>query len=131
MPRGLNAGRAAADPTYSGDMGASGGASRGDTRTGPPGRPRGHIERLKSGSLRVKVYAGQDRLLRKDLYLKKTVPAGPDAQGRAEKLRDELIHSIETGNHPKTDGNVDQLMTAYLEENKKTRPQDAGWVPGT
>lgn len=119
MPRGLNTGQVAANPTYSGDMGASGGASRGNTRTSPTGRVRGHIERLKSGSLRVRVYAGQDRLLRKDLYLKKTVAAGPDANDRAEKLRDELIFQVETGNHPKTDGNVDQLMAAYLDENKR------------
>jgi integrase len=48
-----------------------------------------------------------------------TVPAGPDAKNRAEKLRDDLIHSVETGTHPKTDGNVDQLMAAYLDETKK------------
>jgi hypothetical protein len=43
-------------------------------------RAQGHIEKLKSGSLRVRVYAGQNKLLRTPLYLKETISAGPDAE---------------------------------------------------
>ena len=62
MPRGVNGRRVAGDATYSGDMEASGGASRGETRTRRTARAQGHIEKLKSGSLRVWVYVGHDKL---------------------------------------------------------------------
>jgi hypothetical protein len=70
MPRGMNAGPRGGDGTYSGIWKFQGGTSRGDTRTRRTRRSRGHIEKLKSGSLRVCVYAGQDKLLGKPLYLK-------------------------------------------------------------
>jgi hypothetical protein len=53
-------------------------------------RPRGNIEALASGALRVRVYAGVDVLTGRELYLKQTVPAGRDAQRRAEQVRDQL-----------------------------------------
>jgi LacI family xylobiose transport system transcriptional regulator len=43
------------------------------------GRPRGLIETLPSGSLRVKVYAGIDPVSKKRLYLDETIPASPGA----------------------------------------------------
>ncbi len=65
----------------------------GGTRGNPPGhgrprtRPRGNIEQLSSGSLRVRVYAGKDILTGGDLYLKRTIPAGPNAWEIAEAVR--------------------------------------------
>ena len=40
-------------------------------------RQRGYIEELKSGALRVKVYAGRDPVSKRDVYLSEVVPAGP------------------------------------------------------
>ena len=37
-------------------------------------RQRGHIEELRNGALRVKVYAGQDPISKRQLYLTETVP---------------------------------------------------------
>ena len=122
MQRGMNGDRSARLVTYSGDMEALGGVSRENARTRPTRRARGHIEKLKSGSLRVKVYAGQDRLLHKPLYLHETVPAGPSAEetwARAEQLRAEFLEKIRSGSHPRSDATVDQLMAEYLENNKK------------
>ena len=48
-------------------------------------RSRGEIEQLRSGSLRVKVYAGIDPLTKKRHYLTETVPAGPTAAKDAER----------------------------------------------
>ena len=40
-------------------------------------RGRGEVERLPSGSLRVRVYAGIDPVTKRKHYLTETVPAGP------------------------------------------------------
>ena len=40
--------------------------------------PRGEIETLPSGSLRVRVYAGVDPVSGRRLHLTETIPAGPD-----------------------------------------------------
>ncbi len=40
------------------------------------GRSRGQIEMLPSGALRVRVYAGIDKVTGRRLYLDETVPAG-------------------------------------------------------
>jgi hypothetical protein len=68
-------------------MEASGGASRGNARTRPTRRSRGHIEKLKSGSLRVKVYAGHDELLQRSLCLQETVSMGSDEQETWERAK--------------------------------------------
>lgn len=56
------------------------------TMTAAQKRSRGEVERLASGALRVKVYAGADPLSGKRHYLRETVPAGPDAEKEAEKV---------------------------------------------
>jgi hypothetical protein len=61
---------------------------------GPSKRQRGEIEKLPSGSLRVRVYAGLDALSGKRNYLVETVPAGPKAAAEAEKVRDLLASSL-------------------------------------
>lgn len=133
MPRGVNDRRVAGDATYSGDMEASGGASRGETRPRRTRRSRGHIEKLKSGSLRVWVYVGHDKLLRRPLYLKETISAGPDAEetwARAERARDNLLEKVRVGNHPRSDATVDQLWEAYCEKKKwgrKTHDTNTGY----
>ncbi|GIJ74007.1 LacI family transcriptional regulator [Virgisporangium ochraceum] len=54
-------------------------------------RVRGEIEKLPSGSLRVRVYAGIDPVTRRRRYLTRTVPAGPTAVRDAEHLRSQLL----------------------------------------
>jgi integrase len=53
-------------------------------------RQRGEIETLPSGSLRVKVYAGEDPISKRRHYLTEVVPAGPKATQEAEKIRTRL-----------------------------------------
>jgi integrase len=102
-------------------MEASGGASRGETRPRRTARAQGHIEKLESGSLRVRVYAGHDKLLHKPLYLRETISAGPDAEetrARAEQVRTELLEKVRVGNHPRSDATVDQLWAEYRDKKK-------------
>ena len=64
-------------------------------------RPRGNIEELASGSLRVRVYAGVDVLTGQRLYLKHVVPSGPEAWAVAERTRDALLRQAEEGRQPR------------------------------
>ncbi|GAA4474990.1 LacI family DNA-binding transcriptional regulator [Phytohabitans houttuyneae] len=57
---------------------------------------RGEIEKLPSGSLRVRVYAGVDPVSRKRRYLVETVPAGPSAAADAEAVRARLVREVDT-----------------------------------
>lgn len=78
-------------------------------------RKRGEIERLPSGSLRVRVYAGVDALSGKRNYLIETVPAGPKAGAEAEKVRTRLVNQVDEQRNPRTKATVNQLMDRYLE----------------
>jgi integrase len=78
----------------------------------------------------VWVYAGQDKLSRRPLYLKETISAGPDAEGRAEQVRAELLEKVRVGNHPRSDATVDQLWAVHCENKKwgrKTRDTNTGY----
>ncbi|HEU0287673.1 MAG TPA: hypothetical protein VFR22_11560, partial [Nocardioidaceae bacterium] len=55
-------------------------------------RLRGHIEELRNGALRVKVYAGQDPISKRQLYLTETVPPGPRAAKQAERIRTRFLN---------------------------------------
>jgi LacI family xylobiose transport system transcriptional regulator len=61
---------------------------------GPKRRARGEIERLPSGSLRVRVYDGLDPVSKKRRYLVETVPAGPAADREAAEIRDRLLAEV-------------------------------------
>ena len=76
---------------------------------------RGSIERLPSGSLRVKVYAGYDPVSGRRHYLDEVVPAGPRAAAEAERVRTRLLHEVDEQRNPKTRATVDQLLDRYLE----------------
>lgn len=95
----------------------------GGTRGNPSGRtrPRGNIEQLPSGSLRVRVYAGKDILTGGDLYLKRTIPPGPDAWDTAEEAREELVREVEQGRHPRTNATVSQLVDRHLQTAELSR----------
>jgi LacI family xylobiose transport system transcriptional regulator len=65
-----------------------------ESGAGATRRARGEIERLPSGSLRVRVYAGIDPVTRKRRYLVETVAAGPDADKQAEMVRVRLLAEV-------------------------------------
>ncbi|MPY78541.1 MAG: tyrosine-type recombinase/integrase [Actinophytocola sp.] len=77
-------------------------------------RQRGNIEQLRSGALRVRVYAGVDPLTKKDHYLVETIPAGPNAEREAEKVRTRLINQVDEQRNPRTKVTVAQLIEKYL-----------------
>jgi hypothetical protein len=76
---------------------------------------RGEIEKLPSGALRVKVYAGVDPLTGRRHYLRETIPAGPNADDDAEKARTRLLNQLDEQRNPRTSATVNQLMDRYLE----------------
>ena len=81
----------------------------------PRKRQRGNITPLPSGALRVRVYAGQDPVTKKNFYLQETVPPGPRQAQEAEKLKTRFLNQVDEGRNPKTRANVDQLIEKYFE----------------
>jgi integrase len=65
-----------------------------------PKRSRGEIERLPSGSLRVKVHVGTDPISKTHMYLRETVPAAPNAEVEAEKVLTRFRHEVYERRHP-------------------------------
>jgi hypothetical protein len=55
-------------------------------------RPRGEIETLPSGSLRLRVYAGIDPISGKKHHVVEVIPAGKDGRGRPDHGRDQPPH---------------------------------------
>lgn len=92
----------------------------GGTRGNPPGSAdsRGNIEVLPSGSLRVRVYAGKDILTGDELYLRKTIPAGPTAWETAEKVRAGFVRQVEENRQPKTNASLVRLIAEHLKTAK-------------
>jgi integrase len=76
----------------------------------PRRRDRGRIETLPSGSRRVQVYAGRDKLTKKRHYLTETIPAGPTARKQAEKARTRLLAQVDERRNSRTRATVNQLM---------------------
>src|SRR4051794_17228762 len=65
-------------------------------------RARGSIETLRSGALRVRVYAGVDPLTGKRHYATEVVPAGPRAKRDAEAVRARLVQTVAERRSPRT-----------------------------
>lgn len=88
--------------------------------TGRPGtrkaRVRGAIDTLRSGSLRVRVYAGIDPVTKKRYDLTEIIPPGPRAQALAEDALDRFRREIAEKRNPRTAATLDQLLTRYLEQ---------------
>jgi integrase len=72
---------------------------------------KGHIERLPSGSFRVKVYAGTDPITGKERYLRETCP---DETSAAIKLG-EFLKKAEGHRTPERDVLFDRVLDTYLE----------------
>ncbi|MGL5826330.1 MAG: tyrosine-type recombinase/integrase [Nocardioides sp.] len=79
-------------------------------------RQRGTIDRLPSGSLRVRVYAGRDPISKRERYLTEVIPpthANPEAE--AERMLRALIDRVDEHRFPTTRATVDHLMEKYLD----------------
>src|SRR6185437_14720412 len=78
-------------------------------------RQRGRIEELRSGALRVSVYAGTDPLTGRRHYLRETIPAGPRAEHEAQKALRRLANQIDERRNPRTSATVNQLLDRHFE----------------
>jgi DNA-binding transcriptional regulator YhcF (GntR family) len=74
-------------------------------------RPVGHIERLPSGSWRVKVYAGTDPLTGREIRLRRTCQTERAAQIELGRL----LEQAAAGRQPETNATVAELMDRYVE----------------
>ncbi|MBV9163837.1 MAG: tyrosine-type recombinase/integrase [Pseudonocardiales bacterium] len=77
-------------------------------------RQRGSIDELPSGALRVRVYAGIDPVTKRRHDLIEIIPAGPDAERRAEDARIRLLAEVQERRNPRTSATVNQLLDRYL-----------------
>lgn len=78
-------------------------------------RPKGNIEELPSGALRVRVYTGTDPVSKRPHYLKETVPPGENAYAEAEKILTRFLHQVGEKRTPRTNASFNQLLDRYLE----------------
>lgn len=72
---------------------------------------KGHIERLPSGSYRVRVYAGTDPVTGKERRLKRTVAT----EQRATEELARLLRAVEAGRSPDDSATVGLVLDRYLE----------------
>lgn len=75
---------------------------------------RGNIE-ARGGGYRVRVYAGTDPITKKSVYLRETIPAGPDAKRQAERTLTRLQNQVDEKRAPRTSATLDQLLDRYFE----------------
>jgi hypothetical protein len=90
----------------------------------------GHIERLPSGSFRVKVYAGVDPLTGRELRFRRTVKT----QSEAQIVLGELLRDNASGKRPESSVTVAELLDQYLgvaELESSTRDTYAGYIRRT
>jgi hypothetical protein len=77
-------------------------------------RRRGNIE-PRAGGYRVRVYAGIDPVTKKQIYLRETIPAGPNAKREAEKAVRRLQHQVDDDRAPRTSASLNQLLDRYFD----------------
>ena len=75
---------------------------------------RGNIEE-RGGSYRVRVYAGVDPVIKKEIYLRETVPPGPTTRRQAEKALTRLQSQVDERRAPRTSATLDQLLDRYFD----------------
>lgn len=75
---------------------------------------RGTIERLPSGSLRVRVSAGTDPVTDKRHRLEAIVPAGPKDEAEAEKALTRLLSQRDEQRNARTRATVNQLLDEHF-----------------
>lgn len=81
--------------------------------TAAQGRAKGNIEPLRSGALRVRVYAGVDPVTGRPHYLREVIPAGPKAERAAEAALSRLRAEVAERRNPHTSATIDQLLERY------------------
>src|SRR5882757_2004224 len=97
--------------------------SMGGTRSGVRARtldgqnrpaPKGSIDTLPSGSLRARVYAGNDVLTGKPHYVGAVIKPGPHAAELAEGAKQRLVDEVQADRHTKTNASLVQLIEEHL-----------------
>ena len=78
-------------------------------------RPRGSIEQLPSGALRVEVYAGIDPVTRRRHRLREVIPPGPSAAAEADKALRRLANQVDERRNPRTNATLNQLLDQHFE----------------
>jgi hypothetical protein len=78
-------------------------------------RQRGRIEELRSGALRVSVYAGTEPLTGRRHYLRVTIPASSRAEDEAQKALRRLANQVDERRNPRTSATVNQLLDGDFE----------------
>lgn len=94
-------------------------------------RARGTIDRLPSGVLRVRVYAGEDVVTGRERRLVELIPPGPKAAKQAEEARTRLLNEVDEERQPKTVATVGQLLDEHFELStweRSTRETYAGYA---
>ncbi|WP_228770088.1 tyrosine-type recombinase/integrase [Actinokineospora alba] len=76
----------------------------------------------------MKIYAGVDEVTGGELWLRETVPAGPDIEARVEVVRTRLLAQVDAKLNARTTATVTQLLDRYfeltdIEENTKVSYQ--------
>ncbi|MBA2323160.1 MAG: tyrosine-type recombinase/integrase [Pseudonocardiales bacterium] len=79
-------------------------------------RAQGAIDTLRSGALRVRVYAGIDPVSKQRHYLTEIIEPGPKADRDAEATRARLVGDVRERRNPRTNATVDELLTRYLDQ---------------
>ena len=74
---------------------------------------RGNIE-ARGGGYRVRVYAGVDPVTKNEIYLKDTIPAGPNPKRQAEKAFTRLQNQVDERRAPRTSATLDKLLDRYF-----------------
>jgi hypothetical protein len=87
----------------------------------------GHIERLPSGSYRVRVYAGTDPLTGRRLRYRQTVRT----ERQAQIVLGRLLEQAEEGQRPDTDVTVADVLARYMAvaEDSQAGKGVGLWVP--
>jgi integrase len=78
-------------------------------------RQRGTIDRLPSGALRVRVYAGTDPVTGRRHDLVEVVPPGSRAETLAEEARTRLLNQVDERRHPRTSATLNQLLDRHFQ----------------
>jgi len=94
-------------------------------------RPRGTIDELPSGALRVRVYAGKDPATGRRRDLVETIPPGPKAGRLAEAARTRLLNQVDEQRQPRTNTTVNELLDQHFELStweRSTRETYAGYA---
>lgn len=85
------------------------------TRTPRRDQDRGTIDKLPSGALRVRVFAGRDPITKRRHDLTKVLPADtPNIENEAQRVRNGFLIEVGERRNPKAKATISQLLHRYL-----------------